>query len=470
MRTIHNKGTISVLIATLAALLLTATVLIGTVGMLSSTFSVKADKENNTDSEEDRITQGDIDKIQSELEALGKEQLRLENELAAAKENSAQKAALILSYEALITNYKKEIYVTQEIISAYDSLITLKSRELSDKQTEYSRMVISYKDKLRFTHETSVFTTLQMVFSAESFSDFLTSSIRFGDILDHTNTIMAKLEACALEIEETLSELNTVKSEKTVYVASLNDKKFKTETLLAEAEQEKKLLDDEAEATRVLLEYYEAQHKKTDEELTQLLKDYAEQIRREEEKAEQDRLEKEEQEKLEKERAEQKKWLWPLDPYYKNGDARNIYITSTFGGRIHPVHNKPMNHSGVDIAGRSSGIIAGDNIYAARAGTVIIAGYGAGYGNYVVIDHGDDENGKRLTSVYAHCTTLFVEKGDKIARGTKVGSVGMTGTATGYHLHFEIRVDGEKTDPLDYSYIFKTGETPVPAEKFIKFR
>lgn len=472
-----NKGTLPVLAISLVAFILTFSLLAGTFTALLPAVSVGADKAEESTSESDRITEDDIDKIQNELSQLANEQKRLEQELAQAKENASQKAALIRSYESLIINYKKEIFATEEIISAYDGIILLKNRELTQKQTEYSRMVVSYKDKLRFTHETSVFTTLQMVFSANSFSEFLTSSIRFGDILDHTNTIMAKLEACAKEIEQTIAELDEVKSEKEIFVLELSKRKAKTEALLLEAEAEKKQLDDEAEATKALIEYYHILQQQTDEELTQLIKDYNEQIRREEE--EKKRQEEEEQKKQEEEekrkeeeekRKEELKWLWPLDPYDKDGNSKNVYITSTFGGRIHPVHNKPMNHNGIDVAGRYSGVIQGDNIYAAREGTVIIAGYGAGYGNYVVVDHGDNEKGQRLTTVYAHCTELYVKKGDKIERGDRLGSVGMTGTATGYHLHFEIRVDGEKTDPLDYSYIFKRGETPVPAMNFIKFR
>lgn len=455
-----QQGRTAVLILSLTALLLAASILLPLLSLFrSEKLAVFADNSTGGSAESDRITQDDIDKIQDELAALEEEQKRLEAELEATKESVGQEAARILTYEALITNYKKEIYATEEIISAYDSLIVLKNKELTNKQTEYSRMVISYKDKLRFTHEMNIFTTLQMVFSAESFSDFLTSSIRFGDILDHTNTIMAKLEECALEIEQTLLELDSAKNEKQTFVASLTATKAHTEALLEEAEREKKMLEDESEAIKTLIEYYHAQHQQTDNALTQLLKDYAEQIRKEEE----EQQKKEEEEREEQERLEQLKWLWPLE-------EKNVYITSTFGGRIHPVHNKPLHHSGIDVAGKSSGIIAGDDIFAAREGTVIIAGYGAGYGNYVVIDHGDDENGKRLTTVYAHCTTLFVKKGQKVKRGDVVGSVGMTGTATGYHLHFEIRLDGDKVDPLDYSYIFKTGEIPVLATKFVKYR
>ena len=459
MPTMKKNERATALILSFLALLLATSLLIPMTALLVDYSVPAAAVKTESSQESDRITQDDIDKIQDQLAQLGKEQLRLEEELKLAKENASQKAALILSYEALITNYKKEIYATEEIISAYNSLISLKSKELSTKQQEYSRMVISYKDKLRFTHEMNIFTTLQMVFSAESFSDFLTSSIRFGDILDHTNTIMEKLEKCALEIEETLAALDTAKSEKETFVYNLTQTKSNTEVLLLEAEQEKKMLEDEAEATKVLIEYYHSLQQQTDAELTQLLKDYAEQIRREEE----EQAKKEEEEREERERLEQLKWLWPLE-------KKNVYITSTFGGRIHPVHNRPLNHNGIDIAGKSSGIIAGDDIYAAREGTVIIAGYGAGYGNYVVIDHGDDKNGNRITSVYAHCTDLYVKKGQKVKRGDRVGSVGMTGTATGYHLHFEIRVDGEKVDPLDYSYIFAYGEEPVNALDFVIFR
>lgn len=415
-------------------------VLCCTVGFAGSALAPAAVLADNQKKEDDRITQGDIDKLQDRLDQLAKEQERLTRELEEAKANSAQKAVLIQSYEALITNYKKDIQATEEIITAYEGLIELKSTELSQKQAEYSRMLLSYKDKLRFTHESGIYTTLQMVFSAESFSEFLTSSIRFGDILDHTNTIMEKLEACAVEIEGMLAELNTAKAQMDVYVTTLKNDKAYAERLLAEAEEEKKQLDDDAAATEALINYYKSLQEQADRELTQMLKDYQSQIERDE---------------ADKEAA---KLLWPLD-------KRNVYVTSTFGGRIHPVYKEPMNHSGVDLAGPYSGSIAGDPIYAMQSGLVIIAGWGSGYGNYVVIDHGND-----VTSVYAHCTKLLVEKGDTVERGDKVGTVGMTGTATGYHLHFEIRINGEKQDPLDYSYIFKKGEEPVSAEKFVKYR
>lgn len=395
--------------------------------------------------EEDRITQSDIDKMQEKLDQLAKEQERLNGQLEEAKAQTGQKAALITSYEKVIANYKKDIAATEELIAAYTSLITLKNEELAQKQEEYDRMLRSYKDKLRFTRESGHYTYLQMVFSARNFSEFLSSLFRFGDILDHTNQIMHKLEECAVEIEAMLTELNEAKAAQEVKMIELDAKKADAEQKMAEAEEEKRQLEDDAAALETLIQYYAEQQKLADKALTQLLKDYQSQLKREEDEAK---------------RKEAAKLRWPLDNTQKD---KNIYVTSTFGGRIHPVYQRPMNHSGLDLAGQYSGAIANDNIYAARAGQVIIADYNSGYGNYIVIDHGEG-----MTTVYAHCSKLLVKKGQMVERGQKIALVGSTGTSTGYHLHFEVRLYGEKKDPLDFTYII--GDDYLPAETFVKYR
>ncbi|MBE6637856.1 MAG: hypothetical protein E7616_00155 [Ruminococcaceae bacterium] len=390
-------------------------------------FAQNADSEN-------RITQEDIDKMQAKLEQLSKEQEKLAAQLEIAKESANQNAALIISYEQLIVNYAGEIQSSEEIIASYSELIAQKTEELSQKQQEYSRMLRSYKDKLRFAHESGNFSYLQMILSSDNFSEFLAGIFRFGDILDHTNKIMQKLEESSAQIEQTLAELDHAKSEQQRNILSLAAKKDELAVKIQEAEEEKKNLDSNTTELEKLLLYYKDQEKNTDSALTELLKDYQSQI----------------------ERDEAEKLLWPLD-------IHNNYVTSTFGDRIHPVHNRPGKHNGVDLAGKQGGWIAGDNIYASLYGKVIISGYGSGYGNYVVIDHGDG-----FTSVYAHCTKLLVQVGDIVERGDIVGIVGMTGTATGYHLHYELRQNGEKTDPLDYTYIF--GGEYLPATEFVIYR
>ena len=121
-------------------------------------------------------------------------------------------------------------------------------------------------------------------------------------------------------------------------------------------------------------------------------------------------------------------------------------ITSYFGYRTHPIYGNTRFHSGIDI-----GAGFGDTIMAAASGTVIyvetpVPGQswgGSGYGNYFIIDHG---NG--VSTLYAHCTNVYVTNGQSVSAGEAVGTVGSTGGSTGSHLHFEVRINGERVDPL----------------------
>ncbi len=121
-------------------------------------------------------------------------------------------------------------------------------------------------------------------------------------------------------------------------------------------------------------------------------------------------------------------------------------ITSPFGYRVHPIYGNTRFHSGIDI-----GAGFGDTIMAAASGTVIyvetpVPGQnwgGSGYGNYFIIDHG---NG--VSTLYAHCTNVYVSNGQQVSAGEAVGTVGSTGGSTGSHLHFEVRINGNRVDPL----------------------
>ncbi len=99
-------------------------------------------------------------------------------------------------------------------------------------------------------------------------------------------------------------------------------------------------------------------------------------------------------------------------------------------------------HKGLDIAAS-----AGTPIKAVADGTVIRAGWSSGYGNLVVIDHG---NG--VTTYYGHCSRLYVSKGTSVKAGDNIAAVGSTGNSTGNHLHFEIRLNGEQVNPQKYVY------------------
>lgn len=112
-------------------------------------------------------------------------------------------------------------------------------------------------------------------------------------------------------------------------------------------------------------------------------------------------------------------------------------VSSNFGIRRHPIYNDYRFHSGIDIAAE-----VGTNIHPFRGGKVIFSGEQKGYGNIVIIDHG---NG--LISKYAHNWINLVRKGDEVDINTVIAQVGYSGNCTGPHLHFEIVDNGGVVDP-----------------------
>ena len=115
-------------------------------------------------------------------------------------------------------------------------------------------------------------------------------------------------------------------------------------------------------------------------------------------------------------------------------------ITSQYGWRVHPIWGDSRYHSVMDIAGDY-----GDEIRAAAAGEVIHSGWISGYGYTIIIDHGGS-----LTTLYGHNEALNVGVGQHVERGDVIAYCGSTGNSTGPHCHFEVRIDGELTDPEAY--------------------
>jgi murein DD-endopeptidase MepM/ murein hydrolase activator NlpD len=115
-------------------------------------------------------------------------------------------------------------------------------------------------------------------------------------------------------------------------------------------------------------------------------------------------------------------------------------ITSPFGMRMHPVYGRPILHAGIDIAAAQ-----GTTIAAAADGRVIVAGTQGDCGKMVAIDHHGG-----LSTIYCHMSQIFVGVGQDVQRGQAIGAVGMTGDATGPHVHFQVMQDGHPVDPMSF--------------------
>jgi len=118
-------------------------------------------------------------------------------------------------------------------------------------------------------------------------------------------------------------------------------------------------------------------------------------------------------------------------------------VNSGYGNRSDPFTRRTDFHTGVDIPAP-----LGTNIFAADGGTVIFSGWQGGFGNIVIIDHG-----RGMTTLYAHASSLLVRQGETVRRGQVIARVGSTGRSTGNHLHFEVRVNNQHTNPMNFTSV-----------------
>ena len=124
------------------------------------------------------------------------------------------------------------------------------------------------------------------------------------------------------------------------------------------------------------------------------------------------------------------KGIWPLEKY--------SYVSSGYGYRTHPITKKLSFHNGIDIpAPKNTNVLASDD------GIVVFAGYKKGYGNVVEIDHFDSKK-----TLYAHNNSINVKVGDEVKRGDVISKVGSTGNSTGNHVHFEVKINNKRINPI----------------------
>ena len=132
--------------------------------------------------------------------------------------------------------------------------------------------------------------------------------------------------------------------------------------------------------------------------------------------------------------AETVRFLWPV------GDNR--HITSGFGNRKIALYGYERLHTGVDI-----NTATGTPVTAIAGGTVIVSVYDGGWGDYIMINHGNN-----LISLYAHLDSRSVQRGDTVAPGQEIGTTGNSGISSGPHLHFELRENGKSVNPFRYTF------------------
>ncbi|MBQ8380637.1 MAG: peptidoglycan DD-metalloendopeptidase family protein [Clostridia bacterium] len=359
-----------------------------------------------------KITEADIKKLEDKIAANDKKIDDANSKLNTLKGNIENYLEIVEQIELKISNLRNNISNTKDLIANYELLINQPETKIYEKEQS---IAVKYEDFLEIichSYEDGTTGYLEILFDSDGLVDFLTRVDNLGAIVTYEQKVLEELEAEIVDLNRMKTTIEDAKKQTLELGAYQAESEKELQKSLDEAEEQLNKLKSDQKAYEKVKKNAVALEKELDKELEELIKKYQEQ----------------QLEDL------NKKLLWPVDPVNKR-------ISSPYGKRI--VFGEKDFHQGIDIVGPSSGDIAGDKIYAADDGTVITSKYNSSYGNYVIIDHGG-----KIATCYAHMSSRAVSAGAKVKRGQVIGYVGKTGSSTGYHLHFEVRVNGEKTDPL----------------------
>lgn len=279
--------------------------------------------------------------------------------------------------------------------------------KLEQKKADVARRMQIYRTRLRDIYINGQVNYLDVLLGAKDFSDFSSRMYLLQKIISSDLAMLDQLKKDAAEIKSRQDQLDAQMKEIQTTQKALNDKKAKVQKL---REQRAQVLYKAQEE--------EQQSQSEYERLLALSENIASMLRNMESSSSAPSA------------GGTGRFMWPC-----NGE-----ITSYYGWRTHPIFGTTKYHSGMDIA-----VDYGTPIHAADSGTVIYSGWLGGYGNCVMIDHGGG-----LVSLYAHNQSLNVGEGQFVNKGTVVAYAGSTGYSTGPHCHFEVRMHGEVTEPLNY--------------------
>ena len=383
------------------------------------------------------VTKSDIDKLKGELSSVAAQRKETEKNLAAIRNdlNKAKEQVELIQEQVLLT--EQQIDDSQRLLDAYDVQIENKEYEILELEAQEAEQYEDFYRQVRWMEETGPVSYLSILFEASSFSEMLEYAILITDIMEYSNRIIGRLENTQTALAEARDDLQTDRDAQAEVQEGLEDYKSELEDKKAEAT---KLLNEIA-ASESAYAKEAARLKEEEAEINQNLKDA--EVKYQKQLEEIERRRKEEEERLRQQALQNQNasgsnvtsgsWYWPLPGRYT--------LSSLFGGRTSPINGRWESHTGTDIPAS-----AGTEIRAAQDGIVTTVGSNryASYGYYCIISHGGG-----YPTLYAHQRTVpNLQVGQTVTKGQVIGYVGSTGDSTGYHLHFELRINGNRASVL----------------------
>ena len=362
-----------------------------------------------------------LSRLQSELTELSNSMKDVENLTDAASKQAELLAGQILLLET-------QIEMNEALLLSCDMKRATAQAEVALLQDEYEYYCELFAELMRFVYENGSMNDFELLFTSDSLSDYLERRDNFNSIMECVDDLRVSAQQSLLKLEDVEREYSVACEKYESYLTSLEQDKLALEKAKVEfgvlAEQLgsdfETLSGEYSSVSKAIAEAKEkiAQLKEERKEL------YEQQI----------------QDNNPSFKPVEGGFIWPLD---ENVSYR---ISSHYSTRTNPITGVGTEfHSGLDVA-----CAKGSPILAAAGGVVTKSAWYGGYGNCVIIYHGQDEKGRAVTTLYGHASKLMCTQGQQVSQGDIVALVGTTGRSTGNHLHFSVLLDGTYVDPDDY--------------------
>ena len=390
---------------------------------------------------------------ESNLSEAQQEKKTLENDLQKAKELIDSLKGSKEDIQSEVEKLDKQLNEISGKVKELESRLSKKRQEIADTESalnkakeQEKKQYRNMKKRIQFMYENGQTSYVEMLLSADSFTDFLNAVEYITQISQYDRKMLKEYQNMQVTIADTQKTLETDYASLQSLQAKVQEEKQAVAALESAKKGELNDVADDLTDAQTVAKAYEAEIQAQNEVIAQI---QAAQKRAAEQQAAQQQAQAAEENQSATDAAGENQNTAQNTTPSGNGQSTGSMmwpcpsskrVTSDYGPRTSPTNGASSNHKGIDI-----GAAYGADIVAADGGTVLVATYSSSGGNYVIIDHGGG-----LCTVYMHASSLTVSAGQTVSKGQVIAKVGSTGISTGNHLHFGVTLNGVYVSPWGY--------------------